>query len=217
MIPLLIVALGLIGGGAWLVVLAARASRQSRQLLARPTTPIARLAVGPVEIAGTLRADGATVPGPMNLPCLIVHTVVEQKVSKNLYRELRRDTVAVPVTLTDDSGSCAVSLGHTDLLGEMFERNEDRVRTTVILVRDGARVVVSGVAREAPAESAGDYRGSVTRKVVGAADDAPLLVAVGGEPGAVWRHGWRALVALLSGGLLILLGAAAAALAALLA
>lgn len=207
----LVISIVLLVTGGWLFLAGFRASRASRIFLERPTTPIGKLAPGSVEIAGTIHADGEPTRNATGLACVIVHTLVEQKIGKNKYREVSRDAVAVPVRLVDETGSCAVTLGHTDLMSEMWERIESRsndTRTTQILVRDGARVFIAGVAREVPNAQPSDYRGGdATRLVVGAGDDMPLLLAAGGEAGAVWRHGWRPLVAMLAATLMVLVGA----------
>lgn len=207
----LVVSLVLLFAGGLLLRAGYRASRASRTFLERPTTPIGKLAPGPVEIAGTIHADGEPARNATGLACVIVHTLVEHKIGKNNYREVSRDAVAVPARLVDETGSCAVTLGHTDLMSEMWERlafDSNGTRTTQILVRDGAHVFIAGVAREVPNAQPSDYRGGdATRLVVGAADDGPLLLAAGSEAGAVWRHGWRALVAMLAATLMVVVGA----------
>jgi hypothetical protein len=207
------VVIALFIAGLVLVVLGWRELLPSRIFLGRPTTAARELKAGPVEAAGVIRADGAPpIRSANGLACVIVHTIVEQRVGKNNYREQERETVAVPAVLTDASGSCTVSLSNVDLMGEMWELKEEPGgrRITQLVVPEGAQVLVAGVARAADQPAPGAYRGSSVRLEIGGSDETPLLLSIGGQTSAMWRYGWRALFAVFCGVLLLGLGAAAA-------
>lgn len=194
--------------GVALVLLALAGLRPNRAMLSTPTTPVSKLTPGKVELAGLLQPAGAApLLGAAGTPCVLVHTLHEERHGRNNYREVGRETAAIPAVLRDATGECAVTLDHVELLGESWERMDSvRTRTTQILVPIGVPVVVFGVARLEQHPSQGDYRGG-QRLVVGGTGEAPLIIAVGDQTGAVWRHGWRALVAMMCGLVLLVLAA----------
>ena len=123
---------------------------------------------------------------------------------------MSHDTVAVPALLTDSTGSCTVSLAHLDLMGEIWELRERLgQRVTQIIVPDGATVLVAGLAQPSDQAKGSDYREGSRRLAVGGTEAEPLLLSVGGQGRAVWRYGWRAIIAAVCGALLLVLGAGA--------
>jgi hypothetical protein len=208
---ILVVALVLFAAGLALIGIAWRELLPSRIFLTRPTSPTRDLKPGAVEAAGVLRADGvAPLTSAFGASCVVVVTIVEQRVGRNVYREESRQTVSVPATLTDATGACAVRLSHVDVMGDSWEFLEvSGRRTTQIVVRDGANVYVAGTAAPADAPLEG-YRGAAPRLAIGPGEDTPLLISVGSQTNAVWSYGWRALVGMVCGITLLALGGAAA-------
>ena len=204
------VAIVLAGMGALLVIFGVRALRPNRAMLATRTTAVSELKAGAVELAGVIEPSGAdALESGASRPCVIVHTVVDNKVGRNNFKEVSRETRAVPAVLRDASGACPISLAHVELLGETWERLDAGGRTTEIVIPAGARVVITGVARLEAHPGEGDYRGGAQRLVVGGTPEAPLVIAIGEQTAAVWRYGWRALVGIACGvGLWVVAGAA---------
>lgn len=201
-----IVAAALSGAGLVLSGWAALELRASFQLLRRRAHRIRHLVPGPAEVAGTIRAaDGQPFMAASGVPIVAGVGLVEARGRRGARRLLERRVHHVRATIADSGDLCDVDLQGAEVLAEAWEKSDGHMVHTELVVPDGAFVVVSGFARVA---RGADDHGRERRTIVHGTPDRPLVVSVGGQPSAIFRHDGRAVAALAAGLVLELLAGA---------
>ena len=198
------------------------------QVLGRPTTPIAELRPGEVEIAGVISAE-QPVLDPHGRPCAVVSLGysglwwVKGARGKPVAVSEESEGVVVGsgLVVRDRTGACrllapaaalAVSAGprsqqlDASEVQELLRRSpglgsvvsvRPQVRLVGRSIRVGARVLVSGWAREDATAASDRYREGAGRAfVIGPADGRKLLVSAGGQGHLLTRAVVPLLVAL---------------------
>jgi hypothetical protein len=185
-----------------------------RQVVARPTTPIADVSPGPAEIAGRITA-GQPLRSPLGASCIALDidvysswTTRRGKTSTNHRTVRRRQLVARDARVSDGTGECGVSPTEVEIVGrtrsielprstflarfpalaDMVNASATQVELVERLVRDGDSVLVSGFAEESQAIAPDDYRGRIRHEYVLLPKGKRVLVSLGGQ----WRFLARA-------------------------
>ena len=182
------------------------------QVLRRPTTPVGSLALGPAEVAGTLRARGSTLTALDGTPAVAVRVVVRYTYKSGSKRYaspiVLDDLETVPLELADGTGACTVDttsvmllglrrartfIGHTlkdhhpalwDKIPFPTERTVSHVEVDETVVPDGVAGMVSGEVDEEGIEPGGGYRAANVRFRLTASAERPLILAAFGESDA---------------------------------
>lgn len=197
-VVMLIVALVLLVGGL-------RGFSVARRILRRPTSAIAKLQEGPVEISGRVAAIGEPIISLSGQRCVAVKTTVRGQSGTGKESKLtgeKTSTRVVEARVVDATGQCRLDLGTSEILGErwvsatVFQAHlsevpwahqlvpNDSTHVTIeeLTVPEGATVLVSGDATlPEPEAGEGGYRDVMREWVVSGSAKSLLIISVGGQ------------------------------------
>jgi hypothetical protein len=204
LLALLVGALLLITAG-WIFIVALRGLVVVARIIRQPTIAVARIAAGPVEIAGTLVPSGDPIMSASGSNCVAVTT----KVTCRRGRGKGSTTVSTPTSiryadarLTDATGSCRIDLACAAIVGqrrksdfverydvphepwllEMLAPEADNFEIEETIIPVGVQVLVSGEAAETDVRVDGSaYRENAVEWKVSGRPDRLLVASVGGQ------------------------------------
>lgn len=176
------------------------------QLCRLPTTPIDRLGVGEVEVAGALTSIGPPVRAFDGRPCVVVHTEIICRCKDSQDDQQERTHTGQQALLRDGTGACLVSLDDAIVVSlrrtdrgdpermkkkypHLLAHTPAGARSVEIIehsIEEGAEVLVSATAIEpaGPAEVPESFRDNAQRLLLLRGDgQRKILVA----RGAQWR------------------------------
>ena len=191
--------------GLMLALKAVRGVSIIARLLRRPTSPVARLQDGPVEVVGKVTAIGEPLLSISGHRCVAVKTTVNgcsrsgPKDTDPTTTGTKTSQRVVPVRLVDATGACRLDLDLAELVGErwvskpvtdavlanasfveLVPPGSNEVTIEEHIIPEGATVLVSGDASQAPREPG--YRdGNPTEWVISGTAEDLLVLSIGGQ------------------------------------
>ena len=177
----------------------------AKRVIGQPTIPVARIAEGPVEVAGRVVPIGDPVMSASGQRCVAVKTTIsgrrgtgKKSTSKGQNTALR----VAPSRLTDRTGTCRLDLESCELVGAqltseainpiqlveepwafgLVPADSDNITIEETLVPEGALVLVSGeAAMPEPAPGGGGYRDATIEWQVSGTPQRLLVMSVGSQ------------------------------------
>lgn len=189
--------------GVGLAIRAGRGTTVVARLLRRPTLPLARLRHGPVEVSGTVMAEGEPLLSLSGQRCVAVKTTVRgRSASGTSSGSQAPNTVqlVVPTRLVDATGDCRLDLDLAEIVGERWESKEldeaelGRVAGGALvsggsaeitieeeIIPEGRTVIVSGDASDEARFLRNERDGKAEQWVLSGTEDHLLVIALGGQ------------------------------------
>ena len=192
--------------GVFLAIKAVRGVSIVTRLLRRPTSPVANLHEGPVEVYGKVTAIGEPLVSASGQRCIAVKTTVNgsSKSSPNDSEPSSTGTSSaqrvVPARLVDATGACRLDLDLAELVGvhwvskpvaegalayasfaQLVPPGSNEVTVEEHIIPEGATVLVSGDATQAPRDPGGYRDGELAEWVISGTAEELLILSIGGQ------------------------------------